>query len=249
MSKAADPRAKLSRATARWALVGLVVHHLTVARITQGLAVSWNTANTAVLGEGWHALISNPARFEGVRVIGVDEHVWRHIPYGDKYVAVILDWTPIRDRSGPSRLLDMVPVRSSQVFKTWLASRPHAWRMDIEVVAMDEFTGIKSAAAEELPGARAVWIPSTSYTWPRMLSMSAVGASHNNSTIGVDVPRTLSRPGACCTPEPVCSPYANNTKYSICSPATSTSHSKLPGVSTRTSSTPTDNPTKPMARP
>ena len=40
MSQAADPRAKLSRAAVRWALVGLVVHHLTVARVAQALGVS-----------------------------------------------------------------------------------------------------------------------------------------------------------------------------------------------------------------
>ena len=137
MSQAADPRAKLSRAAVRWALTGLVVHHLTVARIAQALGVSWNTANTAVLGEGQRLLINDPTRFEGVRVIGVDEHVWRHTPYGDKYVTVILDLTPIRDRRGPSRLLDMVPGRSKKVFKTWLASQPHTWRERIEIVAMD----------------------------------------------------------------------------------------------------------------
>ena len=94
-----------------------------------------------------------------VRVIGVDEHVWRHTPYGDKFVTVILGLTPIRDRSGPSRLLDMVPGRSKQVFKTWLASQPDTWRERIEIVAMDGFTGFKSAVAEELPGARAVMDP------------------------------------------------------------------------------------------
>ena len=36
-------------------------------------------------------------------------HVWRHTPHGDKYVTVILDLTPVRDRRGPSRLLDMIP--------------------------------------------------------------------------------------------------------------------------------------------
>lgn len=159
MSQAADPRAKLSRAAVRWALTGLVVHHLTVARIAQALGVSWNTANTAVLAEGQRALINDPTRCEGVRVIGVDEHVWRHTPYGDKYVTVILDLTPIRDRSGPSRLLDMVPGRSKKVFKTWLASQPDTWRERIEIVAMDGFTGFKSAAAEELPDARAVMDP------------------------------------------------------------------------------------------
>ena len=116
-------------------------------------------ANTAVLAEGARLLINDPARCEGVRVIGVDEHVWRHTPYGDKYVTVILDVTPVRDRRGPSRLLDMVPGRSKQVFKTWLASRPDTWRERIEIVAMDGFTGFKSAAAEELPGARAVMDP------------------------------------------------------------------------------------------
>ena len=55
-------------------------------------------------------------------------HVWRHTPHGDRYVTVILDLTPVHDHSGPSRLLDMVPGRSKQVFKTWLASQPHTWR-------------------------------------------------------------------------------------------------------------------------
>ena len=109
MRQAADPRAKLSRAAVRWALTGLVVHHLTVARVAQALGVSWNTANTAVLGEGQRLLINDPARFEGVRVIGVDEHVYRNTPYGDRCVTVILDLTPIRERSGPCRALGHGP--------------------------------------------------------------------------------------------------------------------------------------------
>ena len=82
-----------------------------VARVAQALGVSWNTANTAVLTEGQCLLINDPGRFEGVRVIGVDEHVWHHTPYGDRYVTVILDVTPVHDCSGPSLLLDMVPGR------------------------------------------------------------------------------------------------------------------------------------------
>ena len=75
-------------------------------------------ANTAVLTEGERPLINDPARVEGVRVIGVDEHVWRYTPYGVKYVTVILDLTPIQEHRGPSRLLDMVPGRSTKIFKT-----------------------------------------------------------------------------------------------------------------------------------
>ncbi len=133
--------------------------HLTVARVAEALAVSWNTANDAVLAEGRRVLISDPARFDGVAVIGVDEHVWRHTRRGDKYVTVIIDLTPIRDRTGPARLLDMVEGRSKAAFKTWLAARPKVWRDAVQVVAMDGFTGFKTAAAEELPAAVAVMDP------------------------------------------------------------------------------------------
>ena len=132
-TRAAEPRAKISRAGLRWALEGLVCQHLTVARVAEGLAVAWDTANDAVLAEGKRVLIADPGRLGGVAVLGVDEHVWRHTRKGDKYVTVIIDLTPIRDGTGPARLLD--------------------------VVAMDGFTGFKTAAAEELPDAVAVMDP------------------------------------------------------------------------------------------
>ena len=45
-----------------------MVQHLTVARIAEALAVSWNTANDAVLTEGRRVLIDDPDRFDGVNV-------------------------------------------------------------------------------------------------------------------------------------------------------------------------------------
>ncbi len=158
-TRAAGPRAKLSRGGLRWALEGLVVQHLTVARIAESLAVSWTTANAAVLAEGQRVLIDDPARFDGVHVIGVDEHVWRHTRRGDKYVTVIIDLTPVRDGTGPARLLDMVEGRSKPVFKAWLEARPEDWKQGLEIVAMDGFTGFKTAAAEEVPDAVAVMDP------------------------------------------------------------------------------------------
>ena len=158
-SKAAQPRAKLSRGALRWALEGIVCQHLTVARVAEGLGVSWNTANSAVLAEGRRVLITDPHRFDGVKVIGVDEHIWRHTRRGDKYVTVIIDLTPVRAGTGPARLLDMIDGRSKQVFKQWLADRDETWRKQVDVVAMDGFTGFKTAAAEELPDAVAVMDP------------------------------------------------------------------------------------------
>ncbi|SHN89064.1 Transposase, partial [Geodermatophilus obscurus] len=127
--------------------------------VAEGLGVAWNTANDAVLAEGQRVLIDDPGRFDGVAVIGVDEHVWRHTRRGDKYVTVIIDLTAVRAGTGPARLLDMVEGRSKQAFKTWLADRDPAWRDAVEVVAMDGFTGFKTATTEELPEATAVMDP------------------------------------------------------------------------------------------
>ena len=159
LSRAAEPRAKLSRGGLRWALVAIVCQHLTVVRVAEALGVAWNIANDAVLAERRRVLINDTARLDGVRVIGVDEHVWRHTRKGDKYVTVIIDLTPIRNGTGPSRLLDMVEGRSKAAFKTWLADRPQAWRDAVEVVAMDGFTGFKTATSEEPPEAVAVMDP------------------------------------------------------------------------------------------
>jgi transposase len=157
--KVAAARAKISRGGLRWALEGIVLDHLTVSRIAAGLGVSWHTANSAVLAEGKRVLIDDPGRFDGVTTIGVDEHVWRHTRFGDKYVTVIIDLTPVRDGAGPARLLDMVEGRSKAAFKTWLADRDDAFRDAVEVVAMDGFTGFKTAAAEEIPDAVTVMDP------------------------------------------------------------------------------------------
>ena len=85
--------------------------------------------------------------------------MWRHTKRGDKYATVIIDLTGIREGTGPARLLDMVEGRSKKVFKTWLAERPEDWRRGGRGVAMDGFTGFKTAAVEELPDAVAVMDP------------------------------------------------------------------------------------------
>ena len=84
---------------------------------------------------------------------------YSHTRRGDKYVTVIIDLTPISQGTGPARLLDMVPGRSKQVFKQWLAARPKDWRDGRQDRAMDGFSGFKTAAAEELPDAVEVMDP------------------------------------------------------------------------------------------
>ena len=53
----------------------------------------------------------------------------------------------------------MIEGRSKQAFSTWLSARPQAWRDGVEVVAMDGFTGFKTATSQELPQAVAVMDP------------------------------------------------------------------------------------------
>jgi len=232
-SAAAEPRAKLSRTGLRWALEGLVVAHLTVARVAEGLGVAWDTANNAVLAEGKRLLINDPTRFEGVKVIGVDEHVWHHTRRGDKYVTVIIDLTPVRDGAGPARLLDMVEGRSKAAFKTWLAERDDAFRDAVELVAMDGFTGFKTAAAEEIPGAVAVMDP---FHVVRLAGDALDRCRRRvqlaiHGTVGSGTTRSTSR-GARCTPRATCSPTSRATGYARCSLMTLTSRSRRPGVST-----------------
>lgn len=159
MSAAAPSRSKLSRDAITWALRALVIDRLSIARIADGLGVAWNTVNTAVLTAGRALLIEDPTRFDGVEVIGVDEHVWRHTRHGDRYVTVIIDLTPVRAGTGPARLLDMVEGRSKKVFKDWLADQTTTFRDRVSIVAMDGFTGFKTAAVEELPDATEVMDP------------------------------------------------------------------------------------------
>ena len=117
-------------------------------------------------------------------MLSLDEHVWRHTRRGDKNVTVILDLPPVRDRTGPAQLLDVIEDRSRKTLKTWLATRGSSWREQVEVVAMDGFTGLKSATGEELPRPRRSRIPSTSCPWPPTTSTSAATASYERSQGG-----------------------------------------------------------------
>ena len=159
ISSVAGPRSILTRSAAAWALEAVALDNMAVSRVAARLGVSWDTANDAVLKAGMEALGPLEDRLTGARVIGIDEHVWRHTRRGDKYVTVIIDLTPVRDGAGPARLVGMIEGRSKKALACWLADRPAAWRQQIEIVAMDGFTGYKTATTEQLPGARAVMDP------------------------------------------------------------------------------------------
>ncbi|WP_456303091.1 hypothetical protein [Streptomyces mirabilis] len=60
---AAASRVKLSTQAVVWALKIVVIDRMSIARITAGLGVSWNTVNDAALATGHQLLIADPTRF------------------------------------------------------------------------------------------------------------------------------------------------------------------------------------------
>ncbi len=73
-------RPKLSRRGLAWALEGIGVPHLTVARVAGGLG-SWNTADDSVLAEGEPVRIDDPTG-PTPSPFSTSTSTWRD-PYGD----------------------------------------------------------------------------------------------------------------------------------------------------------------------
>ncbi|MDV7195947.1 hypothetical protein R4172_00050 [Rhodococcus kroppenstedtii] len=67
----------------------------TVAVIARELGPSWDTVNTIAVDATTALVAADTTRFDGVRVVGVDEHRWAHTrrAAGDGFVTVIVDLT------------------------------------------------------------------------------------------------------------------------------------------------------------
>ena len=176
-SALAQPRARLTRAAVEWGLRALALDCMSVSRLAAALGISWHTANNAVLTRAEQTITGNPSplrwcggprRRRFPRALrshaGGTPSVWRHTRRGDRYVTVIINLTPVRHRSGPARLLDVVPGRSKKVLKTWLSQRDQDWRGRVEVVAtgrVHRVPRVPPARSSHRPGRS--WTPFTSY--------------------------------------------------------------------------------------
>src|SRR4051794_17028260 len=161
-SRLARPGASTTRRCAAFVLRRLAIDKATISAVARELGRSWDTVN-AIAVEATRELLlaTGPARLDGVRVIGVDEHRWAHVrsAEADGFVTVITDLTPVVAGHGPARLLDLVPGRSAAAMAGWLAARDQGFRDRVEIVAMDGFGGYKHAATEALPDAVTVMDP------------------------------------------------------------------------------------------
>ncbi|MEI5579146.1 helix-turn-helix domain-containing protein, partial [Streptomyces brasiliscabiei] len=71
------PRAALTERARRWACEQVGRDGHTVEAVADRLGVGWNTVMRAVKAYG-QPLLDAEDRLQGVRSLGVDEHVWQH---------------------------------------------------------------------------------------------------------------------------------------------------------------------------
>ena len=144
--KVCAPRARLgTRATCgaiRWAIRQLRFEGASILGLARQLGTTWNTVWSHVK-PCLQAASDAPARFAGVRVLGVDEHVWHHQDrrrWGPRELTGIVDLTRGKDHP-TAHSLDLVPGRSGTVYKNWLAERGKDFRAGVRIVALEPFQG------------------------------------------------------------------------------------------------------------
>ncbi len=161
--KLAAPRALLTTRACWWAITQLRREHASVQGLARQLGTAWRTVWTSIKPL-LEVLAADETRFEGVKSLGVDEHVWHHVSErpteaggrGPKMLTGMVDLT--RDHHGRvrARLLDLVPGRSGAAYTDWLKARNDAFRTGVTVATLDPFHGYKNAIDDQLEDAVAV---------------------------------------------------------------------------------------------
>lgn len=159
----AKPNATLTARAVAWAVAQMRRENASVRGIARQLRVAWRTVWSHVEAE-LERREKDPSRFDGVEVLGVDEHLWHHVSTkpvadggrGPKELTGMVDLT--RDAAGRvrARLLDLVPGRSSKAYADWIKEQDEAFRSGVKIAALDPFAGYKKALDDELDDAVAV---------------------------------------------------------------------------------------------
>ena len=154
----AKPRAMLTTRACRWVVEQLRREHASIAGLSRQLGTTWRTvwSSIAPILKG---AADDEARFAGVTILGVDEHLWHHVEVrkrGPKELTGMVDLTRDKDGRVHARLLDLVPGRSGTVYKAWLDARGKTFKQRVEVATLDPFRGYKNAIDDKLADATAV---------------------------------------------------------------------------------------------
>jgi transposase len=161
LPRAAGRKQSVTRRVTRWILQRMAIDNMSVKACARALGIGWDKTNDLAVAACRHLAYGDPNRLKHVRVLGVDEHKWKHVR-GDGspgFVTVICDLTGVVNGTGPARLLDMVPGRSADALGDWLADRDQNFRDTVKITTMDGFTGYATAAEKHLAHARTVMDP------------------------------------------------------------------------------------------
>ena len=162
----------------RWAIRQLRFEGATIAGLARQLATTWNTVWSHVK-PCLQAASDDPARFAGVQVLGVDEHVWHHQDRrrrGPRELTGIVDLTRGEDHP-TARLLDLVPGRSGTVYKNWLEERGEDFRAGVRIATLDPFQGQQErhrlASSKTQPACSTPFTSSSSLATPQVRCVAA----------------------------------------------------------------------------
>ena len=122
----APRRALLTARATRWAIGQMRRENASVQGLARQLGCTWKTLWRAVKPI-LEAAADDETRFAGVTSLGVDEHIWHHVSTtpvdlggrGPKEFTGMVDLTRDKDGRVRARLLDLVPGRSGEAYKTW----------------------------------------------------------------------------------------------------------------------------------
>ena len=152
------PRGLLTSRACWWAIGQLRAEHASILGLARQLGSTWRTVWRSIKPL-LEQMADDPARFDGVTTLGVDEHIWHHVnerDRGPRALTGMVDLT--RDQHGRTRarLLDLVPGRSGKAYADWLTERGETFRRRVQVATLDPFHGYKNAIDDQLEDATSV---------------------------------------------------------------------------------------------
>ena len=155
--KVCAPRARLGVRAIRWAIRQLRFEGATISGLARQLGTTWNTVWSHIK-PCLQVASDDPARFAGVRVLGVDEHVWHHQD---------------RRRRGPREFTGIVDHS-----RGGSSHGPLEWTWCWAGLAPCTRTGWPSAEKTSVQGCESrLWIPSRDIRTPLMTSSKTPPAS------------------------------------------------------------------------
>ncbi len=141
----ASSRCAMTTRAARWATVQVGRHGRAVSEGADDLGCDWHTVMDAVVVFG-EPLIDDPARFEAVSAVGLDETLY--VREG-RYRRQLWSTRIVDVQRG--QLLDVVPGREVANCCAWFAARPQAWCDAVRWATLDLSNSYRTVFDTMLP--------------------------------------------------------------------------------------------------